>query len=211
MQQEDRERWWDERYVKADPDRLPLDDWVTPRLPAGREAARVLELGAGTGELSNLLASLGSRVVATDIAPTAVRYMERFGESFTALRLDHTQPLPFGDRFFAIVVADLCLHYFDEETTTSILAEIERVLTDDGLLLARVNSSEDVNHGAGEGTEVEPGFYESNGHYKRFFDEAMIRRFFRAWRDVDSRKCVIHRYGPGKVVYDISARVPARE
>ena len=149
--------------------------------------------------------------MATDISPTAVRYMERFGDSFTALRLDHTQPLPFGDRSFAIVIADLSLHYFDHQTTASILEEIVRVLTVDGLLLARVNSSEDVNHGAGDGTEVEPGFYESNGHYKRFFDETMIRRFFSVWRDVDARKCFVERYGPRKVVYEISARVPIRD
>ena len=147
-------------------------------------------------------------MVATDIAPTAVRYMERFGDEFTMLRLDHAEPLPFEDGSIDVVIADLCLHYFDERTTMAILAEIRRVLTADGLLLARVNSCEDLNHGAGEGVEVEPGFYESNGHHKRFFDEAMVDQFFGSWRDLETSKYVVHRYGPPKVVFEIVARVP---
>lgn len=40
-----------------------------------------------------------------------------------------------------------------------ILNEIRRILVPGGHLLARVNSINDVNHGAGQGTEVEHHLY----------------------------------------------------
>jgi hypothetical protein len=42
-----------------------------------------------------------------------------------------------------------------------------------------VNASDDVNHRAGEGEEIEPGFFRTpDPHFsetKRFFDEPMVR------------------------------------
>ena len=40
--------------------------------------------------------------------------------------------------------------------------DIKRILTNNGHLIFRVNSINDVNHGAGEGNEVEPHLYETS-------------------------------------------------
>ena len=205
MQPEDRQRWWDERYRDADPDKLVPDDWVTRRLDPTGAPLRILELGAGIGHLSALLASRGHTVVATDISETAISV--RFPK-IRSIRLDHTDPLPFTDGTFDLVVADLCLHYFDAGTTSAILFEIERVLANDGTLLARVNSTNDVNHGAGKGVRIEPGFYQCDGHYKRFFDGPMIRRLWRRWRELEVAEQTIYRYHDPKVAYEVSARRP---
>ena len=71
------------------------------------------------------------------------------------------------------------MHYFWEKETMQILREIQRILLPGGHLIFRVNSVNDIHHGAGKGTEVEHHVYETDaGTLKRFFDEADIRRFF---------------------------------
>lgn len=107
--------------------------------------------------------------------------------------------LPFEDNVADIIISDLSLHYFTEQKTFEILDEIKRVLKPNGLLLFRVNSVKDVNHGAGEGKEIEPHLYETtDGRYKRFFDEEDIKKFFRIgktyiymkklWEDIQQKK-----------------------
>lgn len=61
-----------------------------------------------------------------------------------------TRGLPFENNFTDLIICDLSLHYFREKTTFEILEEIKRVLKPDGILLFKVNSVKDVNHGAGE-------------------------------------------------------------
>ena len=79
-----------------------------------------------------------------------------------------------------IIIADLCLHYFKEKDTFELLNEIRRILTVGGRLIFRVNSVNDVNHGAGQGNEIEHHLYEtSDKRLKRFFDEKDIKFFFK--------------------------------
>ena len=79
------------------------------------------------------------------------------------------------------------------------------MLSPGGLLLARVNSFEDSNHGAGEGRQIEPGFYLNNGQYKRFFDDQMIQRFFSEWTIGSCSRYDIARFGSPKNLYEIAA------
>lgn len=65
-----------------------------------------------------------------------------------------TKGLPFDDNFTDIIISDLSMHYFTKQKTCEILKEMKRVLKPNGILLFRVNSVKDVNHGAGEGTEI---------------------------------------------------------
>ena len=51
----------------------------------------------------------------------------------------------FEDESIEVIIADLSLHYFNDETTKNIVKEIKRVLKCNGYLIARVNSVNDSN------------------------------------------------------------------
>ncbi len=66
----------------------------------------------------------------------------------------------------------------------------------------RVNSVKDVNHGAGEGKEIESHLYETaDGRLKRFFDEKDIQKFFVDWEKLYIHEEVMGRYGAEKVLW----------
>lgn len=103
--------------------------------------------------------------------------------------------LPFEDESFEIVCADLCLHYFKEKDTRMILEEISRVLTMGGHLFVRVNSVNDVNHGAGQGVEIELHLYKT--------EEGMFKRFFSNFDILYCEEEKMFRYSLEKIVYSI--------
>ena len=69
-------------------------------------------------------------------------------------------------------------------------------------MLFRVNSVKDVNHGAGEGKEIESHLYETaDGRLKRFFDEKDIQKFFSEWEKLYIHEEKMGRYGTEKVLW----------
>ena len=116
--------------------------------------------------------------------------------------------LPFEDNLTDIIISDLSLHYFTKGKTLEILKEIKRVLKPNGLLIFRVNSVKDVNHGAGQGTEIEHHLYETDdGRYKRFFDEEDIKRFFSDWESLYIHEETMGRYDMEKVLWRCAMQV----
>ncbi|MEZ4569755.1 MAG: methyltransferase domain-containing protein [Thermomicrobiales bacterium] len=103
------------------------------------------------------------------------------------VRGDMRERLPFRDERFDAVIASLSIHYFDWKTSEGIIRELRRVLRPDGWFICRVNRVGDVNFSYGEGTEIEPEFYEVRpGHRKRFFTEDSFRRLLETGFRVDS-------------------------
>jgi ubiquinone/menaquinone biosynthesis C-methylase UbiE len=100
-------------------------EWLT-----GSEPLSVLELGAGTGKLTEQLVALGHDVHATDPDP---RMLDRLTAKFPELRVSQTgaEEIPAADSTFDIVVAAECYHWFDHEKA---LPEIARVLKRGGSL-----------------------------------------------------------------------------
>ncbi|MDN5743631.1 MAG: class I SAM-dependent methyltransferase [Nocardioidaceae bacterium] len=99
--------------------------WLT-----GDQPLSVLELGAGTGKLTQHLIELGHSVHATDPDP---KMLERLTEQFPELRVSQTgaEEIPAPDASFDIVIAAQCYHWFDKEQA---LPEIARVLRRGGRL-----------------------------------------------------------------------------
>ena len=126
------------------------------------------------------LISKGKQVIACDQSETAIENIKRnFPEVKEAICFNMLDGFPFDDESFDVMIADLSLHYFGAEDTKAILREILRILVPGGHLILRVNSVNDVNHGAGQGKEIEHHVYETeSGTIKRFFDEEDIRSFF---------------------------------
>lgn len=213
MDDEDRRAYWDDLHAnlsaRDSPGQEPrVDPWVLDELARLPRVARVLELGCGRGHLAELLHAAGYDVHATDISPVALADLRHRAPGVHTTALDHAQPLPFAEATFDAVVADLSLHYFAADVTRRIFGEIARVLRADGHLLMRVNSAGDASYGAGVGREVEPGFYEHRDHYKRFFDEAMVRDFLAGWRDIRIRHGSTDRFGRTKHLLEAVARRP---
>ena len=213
MPDEDRKHWWDSLYSRRTQEDAPNTaapaEWILAELTALSGVRNILDLGCGFGHAAERLHSAGYTVLATDISPVALRQLRHRAPGIGTLELDHARPLPFGSHSFDAVVADLSLHYFNAAVTEAIVAEIARVLRPQGVLIARANSINDTNYGAGLGREVEPGFFERDGHYKRFFDEPSLRRFLSGWHDVRIRHVSLDRIGPVKHVLQVFARRPA--
>jgi SAM-dependent methyltransferase len=146
-----------------------------PRLRlAGR---RVLDLGCGPGLDAAFLAARGFSVTGLDRERPG-RAVTRSSASF--VRGDLRIP-PFREVAFDAVSASLSLHYLSWAATVDAFAQACRLVRPHGVFLCRVNASDDVAHGAGQGEELEPGFFRLEGRVsrwsetKRFFDEAMVR------------------------------------
>ncbi len=102
----------------------------------GRDAATVLELGAGTGKLTRELVALGHDVHATDPDPDMLAVLRR---SLPDVRTSESvaEDIPLPDRSVDVVVAGQAFHWFDHERA---LPEIARVLKPGGAVAAAWNN-----------------------------------------------------------------------
>lgn len=158
---------------------LPKDSgWLLSFLPHLRRLGpRLLELGCGPGADAATLLANGFEVTGLDRAPLA--RAQRSASGARLLRADLATPLPFRDASFDAALSSLALHYLPWQETRAAFAETRRVLRAGAPFLFRVNATDDLFHGAGQGEQLEPNFYSQPGAYhaetKRFFDEEMVR------------------------------------
>jgi ubiquinone/menaquinone biosynthesis C-methylase UbiE len=95
---------------------------------AGPEAQAVLELGAGTGKLTEALVALGHEVHATDPDDAMLaRLRARLPDVPTSVA--PAEELPAPDAAYDVVVAGQAFHWFDQDRA---LGEIARVLRPGG-------------------------------------------------------------------------------
>lgn len=110
--------------------------------PALREAdgtLRVLDLGAGTGKLSALVAGLGHRVTAVEPDPGMRAELLRRVPGVTTLE-GSAEQIPLPDASVDAVVVGQAFHWFDQDRA---LPEIARVLRPGGPLAALSNADND--------------------------------------------------------------------
>lgn len=149
-------------------------------LPKGR----VLDLGCGLGQYTELWHALGFSVVSSDISTDALQQLkDRIPEAAT-LPLDMTQPLPFEDESFDVVFASLSIHYFSEAQTDALLAQIRRILKPGGHFIGSVNATEAYVYIQDTAVTLEENFYLTDGRYIRLFDRAAFDRFFQGFDKV---------------------------
>lgn len=114
-----------ESYARGRP---PYPDRATRWLTDGMRS-RVLELGAGTGQMTAALAAWGHEVVATD--PSGPMLAQLPADLGVDVVRTPAEQLPFTASSFDVVVVAQAFHWFDAERA---LPEIARVLRPDGLL-----------------------------------------------------------------------------
>jgi SAM-dependent methyltransferase len=163
----------------------------------------VLELGCGGGRDSRYLIDLGLAVVAGDYSEEALEICRERVPLADVRMIDLRDPLPFPDENFPVIVASLCLHFFDWPRTMAIMAEIRRCLKPGGFLLMRVNSTRDIRYDAAGHEEIEPNLFLVNGRLRRFFDrEAMERMIGSEWKVHGLEELTVGRYGAQKVLWE---------
>lgn len=173
------ENYWDEIHKKYSTCKPIYDDWLDKySLALNKCKSPVLDLGCGLGNDTLYLVKKGFSVIACDYSSVALEQINQNIKGVKTIKLDISLPLPFEDNSFDLIIADLSLHYFDEKTTINIMKEIKRVLKPNGNLLARVNSTSDLNYGADKGKKLEDNYYFVEGYNKRFFSISDTEKFF---------------------------------
>jgi SAM-dependent methyltransferase len=103
---------------------------VVAWLTGGRSEARVLELGAGTGKLTEQLVACGHSVTATDASETMLARLRRRAPAARAVAAV-AEVIPTRRHTFDAVACAQAFHWFRPEQT---LREVARVLRPSGVL-----------------------------------------------------------------------------
>ena len=201
--------YWDNVHKDYDRATIKVDDWLEKfdDIIMGTQKP-ILDLGCGGGNDTLYLISKGKQVISCDQSPSAINNIRKnFPEVFDAKCFNMLDGLPFEDEAFDVVIADLCLHYFLKSDTEKILNDIRRILTPGGHLILRVNSINDVLHGAGQGPEIEHHVFEMEGKtIKRFFNEEDIRSFFKDFTIEYLKEEIMTRYKLEKRLYRVCVK-----
>ena len=182
--------YWDNIHSKYERNEIKLDDWLDKfETIIDSCSTPILDLGCGSGN------------------DTLYLINKNFPEVYDTKCFNMLDGMPFDNNSFELIIADLCLHYFKEKDTFELLNEIRRILTVGGRLIFRVNSVNDVNHGAGQGNEIEHHLYEtSDKRLKRFFDEKDIKFFFKDFDIEYLNEEIMTRYKLEKRLYRVCVR-----
>lgn len=201
------EDYWNKSHLQFSNGKPDYDLWLEPYLPLFKNISTpVLDLGCGTGNDTLYLMEKGFNVISVDYSDSALSILKQYIPSATTQKLDISNPLPFKNDSFEVVVADLSLHYFDSETTKEILSEIKRILTKGGYFFARVNSIKDANYGALQGEKIEENFYYVNGYNKRFFTLDDAQSYFSIIGPTTVKEAMMLRYTKPKEVIEVVSK-----
>jgi SAM-dependent methyltransferase len=149
------------------------------------ERASILEVACGVGSDASFFAQQGYDVLATDFSQVVVDQDKAY---FDQPRLEFAQldvsrhPLPFPDRQFDVVYSHLGLHYFSDDTTRAVMAELHRILKDGGILAFACKSVKDSSYGVGD--EIEKDVFVDKGHLRHFFTPDYVRKLLQDRFDI---------------------------
>lgn len=167
----------------------------------------ILDLGCGIGADTLYLIEKGFKVLSCDFSNAALESIKKYIPNSETKHVNMLETLPFNNEEYSLIIADLCLHYFNHEATIRIMNEIKRILKKDGILLARVASVNDFNFGAGIGEQLEKNFYFEGDYTKRFFDQEDINKYFGIIGTLESLETSMTRneeeYSKPKILYEI--------
>ncbi len=198
--------YWEKIYKSIGNRKIDYDLWLDKyeNILIKSKDIPIIDLGCGFGNDTLYLKERGFEVVSCDFSVEALRRLNNFMDNLTVKCFDMKAGLPFENNCAKIIISDLSLHYFTWNDTQKILKEIHRVLMRDGVLLCRVNSTKDVNHGSGQGIKIEENFYDIEGNLKRFFDENQLKELFKNWNIKYINEYEMNRYKVSKVLWEIA-------
>lgn len=191
---------WDEihqKYVST------YDEWFNKYIKLFKDKEiKVVELGCGRAYTSKYMYNEGfENIVACDFSEIALKAVKEESKIETML-VDMTNELPFEDESIDLVIADLCLHYFDKNTTNFIINEIKRVLKPSGYLIGRVNSINDELHIPENYEIIEKNFFYDGMMYKKFFDRSELIKYFEKFKIHNIDENLMDRYEKPKILLE---------
>ena len=201
-------KFWDNIYKSIRVKKPAYDLWLNryTDILEKYKNEEIIDLGSGIGADTLYLSEKGYKVISCDYSEEALKILKEAIPEAKTLQMDISKTLPFENESIGIIIADLSLHYFDDETTKNIVKEIRRVLKSNGCLIGRVNSIDDFNFGVGCGEEIEKNFYLTEAGYKRFFTEEDVRFYFSDFViDVCEKNSVL-KYGNEKKAIEFMVR-----
>lgn len=127
--------WWQERFTDGvDPEYTEQIEPLVAELLGG--ARRVLDVGAGEGQLARLVAAKGADVMACDITWSQIIEAARRGGGPVPVQAEAAR-LPFADDSFDAVLA--CLVFEHISDVDGAIAEVGRVIGDGGHFVFMLN------------------------------------------------------------------------
>lgn len=166
----------------------------------------VLEIGCGRGDDTATLCDAGFDVVAFDLSQSAVDEARSRAPRADISCQDLREEFPIEPGKVGAVVASLSLHYFPWEDTVDLVLRIRRQLPPDGLLLCRLNSTQDHQYGATGHPRIAENYYLVDRRPKRFFSETDVARLFGAdWRRLSTKHLETLKYGAPKWLWEVVA------
>lgn len=170
----------------------------------------ILDLGCGIGADTLYLIERGYNVLSCDFSNEALKSIKKNIPNSKILYLDMMKRFPIKDNTYSLIIADLSLHYFDNETTIHIMSEIKRILKNNGILLSRVASVNDFNFGSGVGEQLERNYYFEGDYTKRFFDSEDVNKYFGIIGSVEMEETSMIRneeeYSKPKMLYKVKVK-----
>lgn len=103
--------------------------------------ARVLDIGCGLGSQAQFLAQHGFETVGIDIAPTAItkaKKLAEFTNTTVTFQVADVASAPFKSESFDVVYDRICFHHLIPQEQAAYRREVNRLLTDGGVLLLTV-------------------------------------------------------------------------
>lgn len=198
--------YWNNFYKKYKNEPIGYDNWLDKYEELYKNInTEILDLGCGGGNDTLYLINKQKKVLSADYSMDALNKINLQIDGAKTICLDIAKPLPFKNDSFELIIADLSLHYFDKETTIKIMQEIKRVLKNKGVLLARVNSTKDINFGSINGKEIEKDFYFVNGYNKRFFTIKTATEIFNIVGATQILENTMNRYTKTKHLLEVMA------
>ena len=194
------DKYWDKIHLKYT---STYDNWFNKYIHLLNKSDKIIELGCGRAYTSLYLLNNGfSDVTACDFSTEVINILNTEHKELNTSVFDISEKLPFKDDEINVIIADLCLHYFDSKKTKEILNEIYRVLKSGGYLIRRVNSANDKYHIPLNAKVLEKNFYYDGEIYKKFFEEDDFKELFENFKILSLEEKHMDRYEKPKTLWE---------
>lgn len=194
------DKYWDKIHLKYT---STYDNWFNKYIHLLNKSDKIIELGCGRAYTSLYLLNNGfSDVTACDFSTEVINILNTEHKELNTSVFDISEKLPFKDDEINVIIADLCLHYFDSKKTKEILNEIYRVLKSGGYLIGRVNSANDKYHIPLSAKVLEKNFYYDGEIYKKFFEEDDFKELFENFKILSLEEKHMDRYEKPKTLWE---------